>query len=344
MTEQNQSGGMGSTNTQIAHVSIGMSYSDVRDIATDVFNANFLALKGEANDTSELRRAELVDAIIDRLKNENIHELAGFAHPEKQIALFEAQKAFALSGDSVLKSMLVDTIAKLAQEPERSLKSIVLQEAIKTMPSLTPRQVSVLAVSFLIRSVAFNGAGTLGIYFQKIKEGLGETASTLEASDGDFRHLEFTRCGVVELGDISLQEVLRRTYPGIVSAGVADEVVQAKFSDVGVPNNGIMPSLWGSGKYQIAAVNEHVLDIKSNHYNWTAEQKSAALELLTSSPLDDETLKNAICGISDFASRLYHFWADTNLSSLKLSSVGIAVAHTFCVSNGLDLADLDVWI
>lgn len=344
MTDQSQTGGMGSTNTQIGHISMGMSYSDVRDIAKDVFRDNFLLLKGDAKEAMETRVAELRDAIIERLKEENIHELAGFAHPEKQSALFDAQKGFALSGDGDLKTMLVDTIAKLAREPERSLKSIVLQEAIKTMPSLTRRQVNAIALSFMLRSVGFHGAGTLEAVIKNYELGVGGPTADIEVSGGDFRHLEFTRCGVVEITELSFMPLLRDLYPGLVSVGMSEDLVHERFGAIAIPTGGLMRSLWQPGNWQIAAVNQTVLDEKSKSGGWTSEQEAILLEILRSYPMDDTAMRTALIDISAFASRLLEVWDNTSLKSMKLTSVGIAIAHSHCSSNGLSLPDLEIWI
>ncbi len=131
MVNLEQKGGMGSTNLQIKTLNVGMTYGDVRDIARDVFESNMQVFTKAAKLEADLRANQLREELVEKLKIKTPEELSSFEQPEKQSALFEAQKAYALSGDTDLKSSLVNMMLDLSSTEERSIKSLALQEAKK---------------------------------------------------------------------------------------------------------------------------------------------------------------------------------------------------------------------
>ena len=137
MADQRQNGGIGSANLQIGTFNAGVSYSDVCAIAKDVFEANMAKFADKAIEIVYERAQELRDDLAAALSKKTAPDFKGFEQPEKQSALFEAQKGYAISGDVQLKEYLVKMIVDVAGEAERSMKSIVLSEAIKALPSLS---------------------------------------------------------------------------------------------------------------------------------------------------------------------------------------------------------------
>ena len=63
---------------------VGMSYSEVRDVALDVFKANFYQLAGVAADTASARAQEVTDDFLAKLekakrKKPVLHGLFGWS-------------------------------------------------------------------------------------------------------------------------------------------------------------------------------------------------------------------------------------------------------------------------
>lgn len=344
MTSQEQKGGIGSTNVQVGTVTVGMSYSEVKDLATMVFNENAAQLRNQAAEVAGKRVEDLRESLVEYLKKKNIEDLNGFKHPEKQIALLDAQKAYALSGDADLRNMLIDSIANLAKEPERSLKSIVLQEAIKAMPSLTHRQLKALSIAFMVRMVSFNAIIRPDQIFSVYEQGLGGISDLDHLTDGDFRHLEYCRCGMVELGAVSFSHALTQTYPGLYMKGLTGDAMLAAFGTVPFAPRAVAPSFWDENKFQIAGPNETFIRLVAESLGLTEEQTRVSCDIMRKNTMSEDELRATVPALSETAAKIFDKWDNTSLKSLKLTSVGIAVAHSFCVANGLQLADLSIWI
>lgn len=340
MTQQKQSGGSGSTNIQVATVQVGLGYEDVRAIARDVFDQNFAALAQQAGDVAAERAESIRDEIVDRLAREGT-SADNFSHVGKQVALLDAQKGFAVSGDEELKQVLVDAVIGLAGEPERSLKSIVLQESIKIIASLTPDQLRLLATIFVIRHVSFNGSSSLSALLSEYQKHIDFSVGQLSVTQGALRHLEYLGCGKTSISSASLYGIVSENYPGLISKGYLESELLAAFSPDPLPFAGVMRCLRDPSRLQVAAVNNRVVDEKSA--GWTEHQAAIAKLKLTENLIEEAVFDAEVRTISPEAAYLADIWRDEHLDGFELTSVGIAIGHTYAVAHGLT-ADLSIWL
>lgn len=340
MTQQKQSGGSGSTNVQIASVQVGLGYEDVRSIARDIFDQNFAVLTQQAGDVAAARAAEIRDEIVGRLSSAGL-SADGFSQVEKQVALLEAQKGFAVSGDEELKKVLVDAVLSLSAAPERSLKSIVLQESVKIVSSLTPDQLKALSAIFAVRHVSFGGTNTLTELFGAYQKHINFSVGQLDITEGSLRHLEYLGCGKTSLSEAGLYPILTGNFPGLISAGYAEADLRTAFSPDPFPPVGVVHCLRDPTKLQIAALNKKVLEARSS--SWTPHQKMVAAEKLQENLLSESAVEAEVKSISPEAAHLWSAWSDRKLKAFELTSVGIAIGHTCLSANGMD-ADLAIWL
>ncbi len=151
ISKQEQTSGDNSYNIQARDVSIGISYSDAKLIAEDVFNANFYKLAGVAQETARKRADELLNNFLKGVSQQRPEALEGMSDPDLQFAVFTAQREYARSGDKELGDVLVDILIDRAGQSERSLLQIVLNESLTIAPKLTAEQFDVLSLIFLLR-------------------------------------------------------------------------------------------------------------------------------------------------------------------------------------------------
>lgn len=78
-----QEGGDSSSNIQAENVNVyqGLSYKDVKDIATDIFSSNFLQVKNEAAQIATERAEEITGKIVDQLEKKSPESLQEFSQP-----------------------------------------------------------------------------------------------------------------------------------------------------------------------------------------------------------------------------------------------------------------------
>ena len=73
MADQSQKSGDSSFSIQAKTISIttGITYSEAKEIALDVFKTNFIQLKGEALQLVDARAEELLTSYLEKLQNED---------------------------------------------------------------------------------------------------------------------------------------------------------------------------------------------------------------------------------------------------------------------------------
>lgn len=94
MNKQSQKGGDQSTNIQADSVTItqGITYTEARDIALDIFRSNFLQLSSDAAEVARKRAEEITENFLKKLQSENQSGVNNAQDPDFQHALFPSKK------------------------------------------------------------------------------------------------------------------------------------------------------------------------------------------------------------------------------------------------------------
>lgn len=162
--KQDINAGNDSTNIQGRKVIVynqGLGYDQVRQIALDVFKANFYELSETAKATAIERAEELVNNLLSKLQNEAPETIDKFQYPDVQYAVINAQKQFARNGEIESLNLLTDLLKGRFLMEEGSLKAIVLNEAIETLPKLTINQIKIMCAIFLVKKTKLVNARIL---------------------------------------------------------------------------------------------------------------------------------------------------------------------------------------
>ena len=227
---QEQQGGLGSTNVQIHKVDLhqGVSVDEAHQIARSVFEANFWRVHDTARQVANERAAEMREQIISDLARQGPEALDQLNDPDRQVAFYEAQKSYALTGDQDLKALLSRMVIEIAAERGRTLRSIVLKEAVTILPKLTANQMKILALKYLVRGVIFKHSNSVSELVKPLYIMTAPFLAELRFDSIQFRHLIYTGCGESSIVDILHIAVdLRRMYPKLFSKMKEDEVSAA---------------------------------------------------------------------------------------------------------------------
>lgn len=146
-----QISGRNSTNIQVAgNLTIGVSIENAKQIALNVFKDNFLELSEKAASTALTRAEEIVNEFILTLYEENQLVIDKLQEPAIQYSLFNVQREYAKTGDIGLKEQELKLLIERIGSEERSLKQIVLDEAIETLPKLSQEQLNFICYIFIV--------------------------------------------------------------------------------------------------------------------------------------------------------------------------------------------------
>jgi hypothetical protein len=346
MSKQEQRSGDHSTNIQAGELVIhqGLSYSEVREVALDVFRANFYELAGRAQDIARTRAEEITEDFLKRLQQENPKGFSKAEDPDFQHALFTVQKEYARTGDKDLGDLLVDLLVDRSKQDQRDILQIVLNESLNTAPKLTDAQLAVLAIIFLFKYTQNQGIGNhqmLGEYFDR---NVLPFTTKLVKNDSCYQHLEFTGCGSIQISEISLENILEHTYQGQFLKGFDHSEITNRGISVGYDQRFFMPCLNDPAKLQVRANNKELLENNLETNGINPEDKRKIVELFDANKMSHAEIREKCIGIRPFMEPAFDTWANSPMKSFTLTSVGMAIGHANIKRLTGEFATLSIWI
>lgn len=341
---QEQSGGESSTNLQAGRdiVHVGMSHDEVKTIALDVFHANFLELRGVAEEVAIGRAEKITNEFLSKLATEAPRATANFSDPDVQRTVYAAQREFACSGEEDLGQVLIDLLVDRVQQEDRNLRALVLNEAISAAPKLTERQRCAIAVVFLLRytrmSETIDASSIIETRFGQILK----LPSVEGLRNVDMQHIEYVGAGAVGVGEISLGTALLRTQTGAFTRGFTEAEMPNELRNLESRDRFVTNAYRDPARFQLAvAADEDVDKLLST----IQEQglRDAIASVRAAGQLSADEIKSEILARAPGAAALVDTWESTSLKQLTLTSVGIALGHTYWRRFGGD-TPLSTWL
>ena len=325
----------------------GISYTDARDIALDVYRANYLTLSENAAQIARKRAEELTDEFLAELQKRNAEAIVSLETPGMQHALFSAQKEYARTGDNDLESLLVDILVDRAAAMDRNIRQIVLDEALSVAPKLTSEQMDALTVNFLIVRTENHAINSLETFASYLDSHIAPFIGSLATDTSCYEHLEYTGCGSISLiGNLHpIGELYLQRYHGLFVKGFEEEEWKKQLADSpDLIQWAVTKCLHDPSKLQINAINEPVLNEQCQKYGVSDDDKTKLIQLFNLSRMSHNEVKDYILRLRPNLQSLFEVWEKSRMSQLTLTTVGIAVAHAnFRRKTGIQL-DLNIWV
>jgi hypothetical protein len=346
-SNQNQDAGDNSTNLQGQQVIVnqGISYSDAKEIANDVFKANFIELKKEAAVVAQERAEEVTEKFISELNERHPESISEFEQPAMQDALFNVQKQYAISGDQDLGDLLVDILVDRASEPKRNMVQIVLDESLSVAPKLTIEQFDTLTLNFLLVSTQRMDVKNYEELIAHFKKRIIPFVENLSDSHSDFTHIEYLGCGHVRAGNYGqLEKRLRDTYKAFFSSGFSQDELVAEVGEGHNLAGIIIPCFHDASKLQIGVRDDDVLENIANQNELDQEVKAKLKQFFTKTTKKQNEIKDMLLEAIPDMEKIFDIWNKSSFNQLELTSVGIAIAHANYRRKTGETMDLSIWI
>lgn len=346
MTEQAQKGGMGSTNIQAQeiHVTNGLSYPEVRQVALDVFKSNFYELAGEAKNIAQSRAEEITEQFLSKLKIENPSGFTKSQDPDFQHALYTVQKEFARNGDEDLGGLLVDLLVDRSKQEQRDILQIVLNESLAIAPKLPNHHLNVLAIVFLFRYTQNRNVLSIETLCDYLDQHVKPFANNVPTNDASYQHLEFTGCGTVSMGDIILEDILGSTYQGLFMKGISKDEIESSNLSIGFDSRFFIPCLNNKALFQVSVISNEVLVERFEQFSITDMDKGLITGFFNKNKMSSAEIKDKYIDSRPYMEQVFNGWSDSQMKSLNLTSVGIAIGHANIKRLVGKFADLSIWI
>jgi len=347
-TTQISKSGDDSTIVQVETVNVqqGFSYSDVKDIALDVFKENFLELSQEASQIATIRAEEITNNFIEKLKKEKSSSLEFVNNPGFQYILYEAQKNYAKTGDKDMSEVLIDILIDRIDHQERDLKQIVLDESISVVPKLTASQMDTLTIIFLLKYSVNNGAKDTKSFRNYLETNIKPFTDSLSKENSLYQHLEFAGCGSIGMGSNRIEDIFSNTYRGHFYKGFEKNIFEEQVGATGnFFNEFTTICLNDSSRFELNVLNEDALNKKINNAKLDENISKKLKSLFGQHIYSNDEVKSKLIEIGKpFLEALIDLWNHSFMKNMSLTSVGIAIAQAnYRRKTGLTL-DLSIWI
>lgn len=327
------------TNTQ----NYGVSYSDVKEIAMDVFKGNFYQLAKDAADIARDRAEELTDKFLKNLEETRPQATQQMKNPDMQYALFIAQREYARTGDRDLLDILVNVLVDRIELEERSLMQIVLNESLEVIPKLTNSQLDILSLVFLLRYTKRTNLRNIEDLKKYI---LNTVVPFMNVPEGNsyYQHLEFTGCGSISVLDIKIESVYQENYQGLFSKGFTKEEFDRVLKNEVLSKPILLPCLHNKDLFQVSTLDDNQLKEFCLNAGASVELVEGIKQLQNSKIMTIEEIKDVCISLDPSINQLFNIWENTSLNMLTLTSVGIAIAYANIQRKIDDKYDLSIWI
>jgi hypothetical protein len=337
--KQEQSAGDQSTNSQAGRDSfqaghdliqargnvyqVGVTYDQARQIAIDVFEANFIRLVGAAADLARDRAEKIARDLLDALMVRNPKALGSMQDPDMLRALYAAQEGYACSGEEDLEKSLVDLLVDRAEQPERGTKALVLNQAIATLPKLSKSHRAALAVSFTVRHTRFVGPLELPALYAYLTESLMPFMDDLPEKASDLGYMQSMGVGARSLGSVTIEAAMVENAFGYFCSGFTREDAPEAWARFIGDRKVFIPCLRDQNKLQINA--RAMIDVRE--LSDKAEVPTLVPHAAIGRMKDPEIRADIMNNIPGTES-LFKIWDEpVNMGHFELTSVGVAIGH-----------------
>ena len=346
---QDQSGGTGSNNFQAGRdivLNVGVTATEAREIALDVFRANFLTMTGLAEETVRERVERITNEFLERLEKRNPTGLDSVSDPDMLLAIYNAQKGYACSGEEDLESALVDLLVERSGQTGRGLKTLVLNQALECLPKLTIGQRKAIAIGFLVRYTRHVGPMSLPLMYQHVSQNFGPFADISSNSIADYRYVHSTGAGTVSQFTVDLAGVFWEQYGGVFTKGFRLYHIPEQAREYADDRSVIIPCLRNPQLLQINSLSHQaVRDLQASKGIHPAPGHAGPFETacLYGRMSNDEIEQDLVSHIP-FMGQLFEHWNNSGLANFDLTGIGIAIGHAYWRRVTGATTPLDTWL
>ena len=244
--KQEISAGDHSTNIQGSDVTVnqyGLKYSDIKDVAMDVFKSNFYDLGEKVEKLVNERAEEIINKYLKRLEEESPESIKNTEDPDVRFSIYEVQKSYARLGDKEISDLLVDILIQRTMNPDESFKKLVLNEAITVIPKLTTKQIDVLSLIYLVKYLLF--IPEFKIPFNHYNSVIQPFLTRIDIPNNQmvYQHLQYSGCVSISIGSSDFETIMIHKFPHLFRN--SGDIIQVLGS---FPDLSHLKNIWDNSK------------------------------------------------------------------------------------------------
>lgn len=297
-----------------------------------------------AREIVDSRLSEFEGRIIDRFETDSKAQPEAFKDPDFQYLLGKAQHAYARSGDGDVATALADLIVERSKSTQRNRLTLTLNQAVEVASTLTVNEFAELAFSFIFSRTRALGVSTLPALYQTLNERIDPYIDDISRSEASYSYLEAQRCANNGVLVTNFRDLLVGNYAGLLCKGFEKEELSVAVPNLDLGNSRlVLPSLHDSKKVQLNALDKATWDGVASDNGVSPDVRDAAWSFAERSFMTKEEVIDALLPHVPRIAEAFEVWEKTPIRSLQLTSVGIAIGHSYATKSGFK-ADLSIWI
>ncbi len=208
-----------STNIQGEKVNVtvnqqnGLSYEHIRQVAMDIFKSNFFDLGEKATQIAKKRAEEITNKYIEELQKKSPLSIENTQSPDILYALYEVQKSYARLGNIEISELLIDLLVRRTIIKDQSFETLVLSEAVTTVPKLTLEHMNILSLIFIVRYIYLEDNPPFQFYYDTFFD---KFLDMIEITDGlmFYEHLKYSGCITIDHTSEKLKDLIESFNDG----------------------------------------------------------------------------------------------------------------------------------
>ncbi|MFB8138136.1 LPO_1073/Vpar_1526 family protein, partial [Streptomyces parvus] len=300
---------------------------------------NIVKFTEVARETASERANEFTEKLISSLP---VEALKSLQDPDVQRSLFYAQQEFACSGEKELGELLVKLLANRMQSDDRGVRTLALNEALKTAPKLTSRHFAALSILMICIQTKLGADSIEGLH-RALSQVLGPIAKDFQITPADVAYLEYAGCISSNPFDTNLGDAFSRTYPGLFTRGFTEEWISEGSRSALIPLT--QECLRDPAMIQFPILPKNDL-LKLADQGAFRRHKQEIEHLIGIGLMTAEEIEREISRIDENLAAFPERYNASSLVNSQLTAIGTTLAHTNLkrvVGDYFD-AELDVWM
>lgn len=297
----------------------------------------------QAASTADERFQKFQSAMLEKFADSSRANPDAFKDPDFQFTLGNAQKNCARDGNENTSELLVELLAARSLQPERNRMALILNQATETITKLTNEDLAVLTVAFALFYVSF-GSYTYDQLIAKLNKCVSPNITELKNSSS-CAYLEALGCASINhMIKRDIVDILRRQYSQSFSDAFSFDEIK-KVSANPVITKSLFSMLYSDKEmFRFVITSNEAIIVKFREVGASDDEANLLQGLLNSRIWNVDAINEKLT--NDFVSFPYlkSIWDSSEIKSLTLTSVGIAIAHSNLMRTNSIAAPLDLWI
>lgn len=330
---QEQRGGHHSTNIQIIHEALPQ---DAKGLILDIVHAELYRYRQDAEAEVSERMERIAERVVSRVALAGPQATAAFRDPDVQFSVGAVGRAYARTGDDNLADVLVDLLADRCAVEGRTLMAVVLNDAIETAARLTDSELAALSLAWRLLNTRWLGMNSLESLRLFLEEQVAPFVDALPEGEASFLHMQYLGC-VGNLATTStMGGVFLGAYPGLFTNGFAVEDLDAELlaslgehqpKSVDEPGPFFIPCLRDRSLLQVNALFPEQLDDATKSHG-VPDAALGLKALVSRNQMSPDAVQSSLRDTHPCVASLEAKWESSGLGSFRLTSVGMAIAHS----------------